>query len=261
MPTSTFNPAATAELLLDQWRRETQLEALPVALRPQTLAEGYAAQDALFRAAGGVRGGWKLGVGSPAQLRAGNLSRPLIGQLEAQRLHRSGAQVRLPLNAPVTVECEIAFVLARDLPPLAGREVDPADIRHACVTFELVRSRFVDRRAVGWPSFVADNVGFEALVVSAPFSDGLDADLLRQVDASATVSLDGQVKARAQSGDDVTDPLRSLAALYAHAADRNVTLRAGEIVSTGAMCKPFDIVGAGHVLRATYLDQELMLSL
>ncbi|MNL63710.1 hypothetical protein D3C87_1878700 [compost metagenome] len=82
MPTSPFDPAATAELLLDQWRRQTQLEALPEALRPQTLADGYAAQDALFSAAGGVRGGWKLGVGSPAQLRAGNLSRPLIGQLD-----------------------------------------------------------------------------------------------------------------------------------------------------------------------------------
>ncbi|MBB1594143.1 hypothetical protein A9973_08670 [Achromobacter sp. UMC46] len=73
------------------------------------------------------------------------------------------------------------------------------------------------------------------------------------------MSLDGQVKARAQTGDDATDPLRSLAALYAHAADRNVTLRAGEIVSTGAMCTPFDIVGSGHTLTATYLDQALTL--
>lgn len=261
MPTSTFDPAATAELLLDQWRRQTQLDALPPALKPDSLEQGYAAQDALFRAAGDARGGWKLGVGSPAQLRAGNLARPLIGQLAQTRLHRSGAHVELPLNAPITVECEIGFVLARDIAPQAGREVEPADIRHACVTFELVRSRFVDRRAVGWPSFVADNVGFEALVISEPFSIGLDVDLLRQVDASAAVWLDGEVKARAQTGDDVTDPLRSLAALYAHAADQNVTLRAGEIVSTGAMCKPFDIVGGGHTLRATYLDQELTLSL
>lgn len=260
MPTSHFDPAATATLLLEQWRHETQLQALPPERRPATLDDGYAAQDALFAAAGGVRAGWKLGVGSPAQLRAGQLTRPLIGQLEQARLYPSGAQVRVPQRGAITVECEIAFVLARDIAPAAGREVDPADIRHACVTFELVRSRFTDRRAVGWPSFVADNVGFEALVISEPFSDGLDSGLLQQVDASAVVLLDGQAKVRAQTGDDVTDPLRSLAALYAHAADRGITLRAGDIVTTGAMCKPFDIDGPGHVLTATYLDRTLTVS-
>lgn len=260
MPTSSFDPAATARLLLAQCRSQNQLEALPPELRPATLQDGYAAQDALFAAAGGVRAGWKLGVGSPAQLRAGQLSRPLIGQLERARLYPSGAQVQVPASGAITVECEIAFVLARDIAPQAGREVEPADIRHACVTFELVRSRFTDRRAVGWPSFVADNVGFEALIISEPFSPGLDADRLREVDASAAVLLDGQVKARAQTGDDVTDPVRSLAALYAHAADRGITLRAGDIVTTGAMCKPFDIDGPGHTLTATYLDQTLTVS-
>ncbi len=261
MYTPVFNPAATANVLLDSWHRGTQLQELPIELRPGSLADGYGAQDELFKAAGGVRAGWKLGVGSPALLRAGNLVRPLVGQLAANRLHRSGAHIRLPSDGAITVECEIAFVLARDIAPMPGREPESDDIRHACVTFELVRSRFVNRRTVGWPSFVADNVGFEALVVGESFSAGLDLALLRKLDASATVSLDGHVKAQALVGEDATDPLRSLASLYAHAAERGVTLLAGDIISTGAMCKPFDVEGRGHVLSASYLDRELTFSI
>lgn len=33
------------------------------------------------------------------------------------------------------------------------------------LVFEELLSRFADRRAVGWPSFVGDSVGFEALII------------------------------------------------------------------------------------------------
>jgi 2-keto-4-pentenoate hydratase len=261
MTDSLFDPAATASILAGAWASGELMTALPITAKPETLEQGYDAQDALFTLAGGARAGWKLGVGSPAAMRNGNLSRPLIGQLQRSRLHGSGIHLNLPADSPVTIECEIAFVLDRDLPPLAGRTLDPLDIRSTCVTFELVRSRFVDRKVVGWPSFAADNVGFEALVVGQSICEGLDLEALHELARTAVVSLNGSPKAKGLSGDAATDPLASLAALYSHAAERSVTLRAGDIVSTGAMCAPFDIQGTGHALSVTYFGKTLTFSI
>jgi len=254
---SKFDPAACAAALLDAWRTGRQLEALAPQLRPSSLAEGYDAQDRLIEAAGEARAGWKLGVGSPAQLRAGGLARPLVGQVTRPRCHADGAVIQLPDDAPVTVECEIAFILARDIAPDAPQGPVEEAIESAHVTFELVRSRFVDRRVVGWPSFAADNVGFEALVVS----EALAADRIRAINDSVEVLLDGEPAARAQQGDAATDPLASLRALRDHARERGITLRKGEIVTTGAMCKPFDVRGAGHAVTARFLSRQLSVRL
>lgn len=261
MTLSLFFPRATAALVLQHWRSGERLQALPGPLKPETLTQGYDAQDQLFAAAGGRRVGWKLGVGSPAAMRAGNLSRPLVGQLEAARCHGSGAHIQLPAPTPVTLECEVAFVLERDVQPAPGRSPVPEDIRATCMTFEVVRSRFVDRKSVGWPSFVADNVGFEALVIGEQLCAGIDTSLLAGLAATTVVCVDGVPRARGLSGAAATDPLASLAALYAHAAERGEVLRAGDIVSTGALCEPFDLVGTGHRVSVEYLGKVLALTM
>ena len=261
MNTALFTAQRTADLLLQTWRSGVLLTALPGHLKPELLSQGYDIQDRLIASAGGRRAGWKLGVGSPAALRAGNLTRPLIGQLESGRCHRSGAHVGLPAQTPVTIECEVAFVLDRDIPPQLGRLPEPSDIRATCVSFEVVRSRFVDRKQVGWPSFVADNVGFEALVVGDQLCKGIDDALLADLAASTAVYVDDEARARGLIGDAATDPRASLTALYAHAAERGYLLKAGDVISTGAMCQPFDLKGSGHRLTARFLNQELTFSL
>lgn len=248
-----FDPGATAKVLLDAWQRGQRLESLPEGSRPTTLAQGYDAQAAFFDAAGDKRAGWKLGVGSPAQQRAAGLSRPLIGQLAAARLLAPGARVAVPAADALKIECEIAFILARDIAPSAGREVMPEDIRHMLVTFEVVRSRFADIAAAGWPSFVADNVGFEALVVGEPIATGLDTALIERLRESLAVRADDDTRG-ALRGDQAVDPITAMNALFDHAAERGETLRAGEIVSTGTLCQPFELIGTGHVIRADYDD-------
>ncbi|AYG45475.1 hydratase [Pseudomonas sp. Leaf58] len=261
MHTSLFTHQRTAAFLLQHWRSGELLTELPASLKPETLKQGYDSQDQLFAAAAGQRAGWKLGVGSPAGMRAAQLSRPLIGQLEAARCHPGGVHIQLPAVTPVTIECEVAFVLDRDIPPQAGRVPVSEDIRATCVSFEVVRSRFIDRKSVGWPSFVADNVGFEALVVGNSLGAGISVPLLADLAATCEVYVDGEFRARGLSGDAATDPLVSLAHLYAHAAERGQALKAGDIVTTGAMCQPFDLNESGHRITARYFGQELSFSL
>jgi 2-keto-4-pentenoate hydratase len=252
-----FDPAAAARLLADAWRSGRLLDALPADLRPRTLAEGYDAQDALLAETGQPSAGWKLGVGSPAALRNARLARPLVGRLPAAQVHADGATVWLPSRAPVTVEFEIAFVLGRDIAPHDAPPASPMDAVaavHAAV--ELVRSRFVDRRAVGWPSFAADNVGFEALVLGR---DALDAQALAAIRDSLVVSVDGAERARAVAGDDQVDPVEALGHLIDHARERGIPLARGQVVSTGTLCVPFDLPGRDCELLAEFAGRTLRL--
>jgi 2-keto-4-pentenoate hydratase len=250
--TPRYDPAPAARALADAWRSGKQLTELPVEIRPRGLDEGYDLQDALMREMAEPIAGWKLGVGSRAALRSTGLQRPLVGRLLASHVHGNGSVVRLPNASAVTVEFEIAFVLGRDLSPTDWLP-DPLDAVSAMhVTFELVLSRYLNRVAVGWPSFAGDSVGFEALVVGEAFAR---SDMAR-VAQSVVIEADGREVARALSGDDLTDPVASFTYLIAHARERGVTLKRGEIATLGAIGKPFDVQGGGTIV-ARYLDSEL----
>ena len=68
----------------------------------------------------------------------------------ASRRFDSGAVIPVPDRAPVTVEFEIAYVLGRDIAPSETAAAPWDAVAEIRTTVELVRSRFVDRRAVGW---------------------------------------------------------------------------------------------------------------
>ncbi len=162
---------------------------------------------------------------------------PSQGGSRRSELFRDGETVELPNAAPFTVEFEIAYVLGRDILP----DEAPFPALHAVagtrVTFELVLSRFIDRRAVGWPSFAADNGACQAVVLDGPIAaadlPGLAADLI--------VYVDGEEKARAVTGEDVTNPSEALADLVAIARERNMVLPEGSLVSTGTLSRPFNV--------------------
>jgi len=249
----TFTAAdAAAAWLADHWRRGDQATALPPDLRPATLDAGYDVQDRLITLLGDRVAGWKLGLGSPKQRAETGAGGPISGRVLALRCHRPGATVLLPDRAPVTIEFEIAYMLGRTLRPEAV-EADPMSaVAETCVTFELVRSRFTDRRSVGWPSFAADNAAFEALVIGEPVAP---ADLARLA-PSAVVLVDGVERARPLAGEDVTDPRQAYLDFVALARRRGMTLPKGSIISTGTVTRPFNIEGAVEV-SARYLDRTV----
>lgn len=252
-PAALFDPAPAAAMLATAWRADAQIAELPPAIRPSTLREGYDVQDRLLADLGERIVGWKLGVGSPNGMRNARIDRALIGRVVESRCFAAGATIALRDRAPLAVEIEIGFVLGRDVAPgsASGPPMELVDtIRITC---EIVRSRFVDRRAVGWPSFVADDSGFRALVVG----DAMSAATAKSVSESVAVRVDGREAARAAVGDDRTDPLASLMALLAHASDRGITLRKGDIVSTGSASKPFDLAQQRAHVVATASGIEL----
>ena len=250
--TASFDPIAAARFLFDVWRDSKQVAELPQAIRPTNIDQGYDVQDNLVDLLGAPVIGWKLGVGSAKLKQQSGVGRSIAGRVLGNRRYDPGATVKLSFAAPVTIEFEIAFVLGRDIDDRFAGDVRTA-IAETRVTFELVMARFVDRRAVGWPSFAADDSGFEALIVGERIDDSQIPELL----SSLVVSVDGQEKARAATGDDATDPYGALADLVAIARERKMVLPKGSIISTGSASMPFAVSAPKGEVSATYLGKML----
>lgn len=248
-----FDAAPAAALLAAAWRSGELLAELPADIRPQSLAQGYDVQDLLLSRLQEPVAGWKLGAGSALQKRQSGVGRSIAGRILRSRLYRPGDQVPLPNTAPVTIEFEVAYVLGRDIrPDEAGFPVLEA-VSEVRTAFELVLSRFVDRRAVGWPSFAADNGAFQALVLGEPIAASQLTDLANEL----VVTLDGREVARSLTGDDRTDPAGALVDLVAVARERGMTLPKGSIVSTGTVSKPVISAGRQAAIGARFLGREM----
>jgi 2-keto-4-pentenoate hydratase len=207
------------------------------------MAQGYAVQDALIARIGPQTLGWKLGLGSHLQKRTLGVGRAVAGRILDGALFADGAAIPLPHAGPATVEFEIAYVLGRDILPDEGPFPVLDAVAETRVSYEVVLSRFADRRAAGWPSFAADNAGCQAIVLGPLIAA---ADIPGIVE-TLIVFQNGVAKARALTGQDATDPVASLTDLIAIARDCNMRLPEGSVISTGTVSAPFDITGPAEI--------------
>jgi 2-keto-4-pentenoate hydratase len=198
-------------MLADAWHAGTLLTELPVAIRPRTMAEGYDVRDRFVAALGEPVAGWKLGVGSAAQKCQSGVGRSIASRILGSHLFRRGDTIRLLNAAPVTIE--VAYILGRDVQPDEAEFPVLEAVAELRTAFELVLSRFTDRRAVGWPSFAGDNGAFHALVPGEAIEPARVSEMARTL----VLTVDGKEAARSLSGQDATDPEAALGDLVATA--------------------------------------------
>lgn len=178
---------------------------------------------------------------SPRGLRRELPNPPAIGILIPGSVFQSGAVVPLPLGRSATLEVEVAFSFSRQVSP-ADEAFDAASmIECATVAVEVVCSRFLDRKAVGQPSFIADNVGFHALIRGDRIDHTGDASFGEE----AGIWRDGERIAHSLSGDDRTKPFLSLGFLWDRLGTQGATIAAGTVVTTGTLTAPVDVFGGG----------------
>ena len=248
-----FDPEPASLALAAAWRSGARLTELPADVRPRTIDQGYDIQDRLIADLGLPIAGWKLGVGTPNQKRQSGIGRSIAGRILTPQVYGPGDTVPLPNGAPTTVELEIAYVLRRDIRPDDATFPISSAIAEVRVAFELVLSRFVDRRAVGWPSFAADNAAFQALILG----ERIDPHDVDELIRTLTVLADDSPQAHSLTGDDATDPLTALADLVAIGRERGLVLPKDSIISTGTVSAPFPITGPSVEVTATYLNRRL----
>lgn len=207
-------------------RERRRIGRLPEDSRPVDVAAGYALQRRIIAAMGEV-GGWKIGAGGPDET-------PLYAPILAQEIHASGVTLPAAEIPDSVIESEIAFRLRTDLPPrpLAYDRASVAAAVDLVPALEIYRCRYLDPGAATAPEHLADCLANAGLIVGSPVplptpetAPTWDIDLI----------VDGEVKEGRALRHPVGDPLRLVVWLANELAQHGEGLRAGQVVTTGAL--------------------------
>jgi 2-oxo-3-hexenedioate decarboxylase len=208
----------------------------------------YAAQKAFVQSkldAGETFVGWKLGLTSRNKQQAMGLDAPLYGRVTSGMLSAYGEPVRLDRFIHPRVECEIAFLLARDIEA-------PASITSVLAATEVVFGA-VDVLDSRYESFqftladvVADNASAGAFYLGPIARRPDELEDLRLI--GAVVRVDGEVAMTAAGAAVMGHPAASVAYLANELAARGEDgLKAGQLVFSGGVTAPVPVVAGGSV--------------
>jgi 2-keto-4-pentenoate hydratase len=239
---------AASNVLWEHWTGGRRLESIPAQCRPASRADGYAVQAALERRSASPLFGWKIAATSKAGQAHIAVDGPLAGRLLKERAFESGAIVPFGHNHMRVAEAEFAFRMARDLTPQWGL-FTLGEVMAAVATLhpaiEIPDSRYDDFTTVGAAQLIADNACAHYFVLGAAAPDSW-----RALDLAAHPVQGEVVGKRSRDGigaNVLGDPRAALAWLANELSSLGVTLRAGQVVTTGTCLVPLEIASGDHV--------------
>lgn len=207
---------------------------LPEDCRPRTIEEGYAIQDALWALMDRPAGGWFLVFTSPSMQAAHRIASPQFGRMPRDYVFASPARVPLGRAEDTwTLEIELVFRMARDLPPRAAPYVQDevaqaVGAMHAGL--EMVEDHYTSMLSVEGPSIVADN-SIEGRLVLGPAVESWRSLDLGALDV--TLVKNGEAAAKGGGRAVMGHPLTALTWLVNALSARGRAIAAGETINTG----------------------------
>lgn len=240
-----------ADLLWRTRLAENRIETLPPEIRPSSLAEGYAIQEAMLERVGQPAIGWKIAATSAAGQKHIGVTEPLAGRLFRDFVLADGARRPIARNHMRVAEAEFAFKMARDLPPRGegydlGAVCDAVAAMHLAI--EVPDARYEVFDTIGAPSICADCAFHAWFVLGPEVADWRGIDLSKQ---PVRAWKKNEVVAEGSGANALGDPRIALTWLANHLNSRGLALKAGEIITTGTCVKPV-AVGAGDTVVADY---------
>jgi 2-keto-4-pentenoate hydratase len=239
---------AMAQWMWDARRRRQSYANLPSDLRPGSIAEAYAAQEAYYRLAEPVYGpvaGAKIATTTKVMQRLMGIDHPCGGAIFARTIHRSPAKHSAAEFINLRIESEIALLLCRDLPaahaPWTPDTVAPA-VAGAMPAFELIEDRHADYAKTEAASLVVENCWNGGVVIGAPQAVPVAA----LVGVMGRLTMDGKTVGEGAA----EDPAATLAWLANHLAERGRDLKAGMVVITGSVIATVSIAGGRRAVFA-----------
>jgi 2-keto-4-pentenoate hydratase len=242
---------AASRTLYDHWRAGTKLENLEASLRPHDRAEGYAIQSRIESHSKANLFGWKIAATSEAGQKHINVEGPMAGRILTETVIADGGTASMAGNDMRVGEAEFAFRMNADLPPRSSpysvREVlDAVGTLHPAI--EIPDSRFKDFVRAGAAQIIADNACAHLFVLGAPTrSDWRALDL---VEEKPVITLRGE-KFTGHGKNVLGDPRIALTWLANELRQLGITLRAGEVVTTGT-CLPPPPIQSGDLFAVDF---------
>jgi 2-keto-4-pentenoate hydratase len=213
-----------AAILVNARRGMEPLTGLPEALKPRTIDDAHAIQDAVSRQLGKLIGGFK--AMAPAN------GDPTRGVIYRGTIFPSPASIPAAMVPQCGVEGEVAFIFRRDLParpaPYTRNEV--AAVLDACAVIEVVHSRFAAKAPVSNLEKLADSISNGALVHDTPTSEWRHLSLGK---LHVTLTVNGKTVLEQDGGHPTGDPL-GVAVVLANLWREKGGVRAGQFITCGS---------------------------
>jgi 2-keto-4-pentenoate hydratase len=227
-----------AEKLLTEHRDNVRFKSLGPPGGPGTISDAYDIQEkyvALLRGRHGDTVGYKVGLTSATMQVFCGIDHPIAGVVLANRVHRSGATVRIADFGRLGLEFEIAVRVKSDVPvtgtPYTAEAIQP-HIDGVCAAIEIVDDRNADYSSLDVRSLVADNSWNGGIVLSEFATKWPDLK-----DVLGHAAKDRIAIGEGHGRDILGHPFNSVAWLATQLASRGETLKAGQVVMTGSVMK------------------------
>lgn len=224
-----------ARLLAEARRSGTMLKALPERCRPQSMAEGYAIQNAFRALWTQPVAGWKIGATADKIMQRYRLDEPMMGPVYAPDVFASPARPAPGRFNHFCIETEFAYRFGRPLPPRAaaytrGEILDAVDT--LIPAFELINPRFEQIPFDAAAEAVADCTVNGGMVLAPAIADWRKLDLIGH---RVRLVIDGKVSAEGTGADALGDPVNVLEWAVNRLSRDSIGLEAGQLISTGTM--------------------------
>jgi 2-keto-4-pentenoate hydratase len=230
-----------ATLLLDAEKTKQVIKPLTVSYPDITVDEAYYIQLEQIRRKvenGAVIVGKKIGATSKAIQKMFGVDQPDYGHLLADMMYVEGDTISLDQYIQPKVEFEIAFILKKEL---KGPNVSILDVIEATdyivPAIEVIDSRIEDWK-IKFEDTVADNGSSAGAIIGGKPTklDGIDLTHIGMVAYKNGEMIDSAAGAAV-----LGNPLRAVAWLANSLGKYDVSLKAGEIILSGALTSAVDI--------------------
>ena len=223
-----------AQMLLKAFNDRHPIEGLPDEIKPSSVEEGYAVQQAGHRLSGVRLGPWKVGATSVVGQKFLGIDAPFVGRPHLNRVLRDGVDISLSewFVGPTRIEVEIGFIPLTELTEIPDDPLELASMVDVVGCFELVNSRFTDLVRPGAPSLIADNAVSSVIVQGGLL--GLNVQQIRALDQLVVaLDIDGTEQVAATGASALGHPLNVLQFVARKAIEWGTPIAAGELVITG----------------------------
>ena len=247
-----FDAQRGADVLWDAWQNGTVIKGLSDDDKPATRSEAYAIQATLEDRSMQPLAGWKIAATSLAGQRHINVSGPLAGRLLAERINKENATISLKGNRMAVAEVEFVFAMGRTIVPrldLYSIQEVMASVEDLYLGIEIPNTRFADYTSAGEMQHIADNACAHEFVLGPRVSASWRQIDLATHQVKATVNGVSRRYLRDGIGGNVLgDPRIALTWLVNELSIYQITLAAGQYVTTGTCMIPLEIQAGDTVV-------------